>query len=135
MVYDVPIFAGVGEHEQHLLAGKLTVEYVNEGIVIEEGAVGDKLYVITKGTVLISKRYPSKGWVPINTLGPGDFFGEIAILRKIPRTARVSVLTPCTFLTINADDFLEIYQSFSAPSRDNIQIIIAKRLEQLRDMA
>lgn len=99
-------------------------------IIIEQGEIGDSLYIIIKGRVTVSIRKASRGWIRINTLGPGDVFGEIAILRNIPRTARITTETPCTFLTINAKDFLEIYHYFPPKSRDNIQLIVAKRLAQ-----
>ena len=130
----VSIFSGIGIHEQHILADKCSISHQERGkIVIEQGEVADRLYMIIKGTVLISKKTALNEWVHVNTLGPGDVFGEIAILRSYPRTARVTTETPCTFLTVNAQDFLDIYQYFPAHSRDNIQLVIAKRLEELPD--
>ena len=123
------IFTGIGEHEQHMLASKcLIVTYKQDEVVIEQGAVGDTLYAIIKGRVTVSVKTRVDGWMRINTLGVGDVFGEIAILRNIPRTARITTQSPCIFLTINAKNFLEVYQYFPPKSRDNIQLIVAKRL-------
>jgi CRP/FNR family cyclic AMP-dependent transcriptional regulator len=128
----VSIFSGIGIHEQHMLADKCTILHrERDEIIIEQGEVADRLYMIIKGSVLISKRTVLNEWVHVNTLGPGDVFGEIAILRSYPRTARVTTATPCTFLTVSAQDFLHIYQYFPANSRDNIQGVIAKRLAGL----
>jgi len=126
------IFSGIGIHEQHMLADKCHISHRESGeIIIEQGEVADRLYMIIKGTVLVSKRTVLNEWIHVNTLGPGDIFGEIAILRSYPRTARVTTETPCTFLSVNAEDFLHIYQYFPAHSRDNIQLVIAKRLAEL----
>ena len=131
IINSIPIFSGVGMHEQHLIADKCVIaEAKADEIIIKQGDIGDHLYIIIKGKVLISKQTKSKKCVKINTLGPGDVFGEIAILRNIRRTAFVTTLEPCTFLTIDAHDFLKIYQYFSAASRDNIQLVIEKRLLQ-----
>lgn len=92
--------------------------------------IGDRLYIIIKGTVEVCVKTNSKGWKRINTLGPGDVFGEIAILRNIRRTARIVTITACQFLTINAKDFLDVYQYFPARARDNIQLVVAKRLQE-----
>jgi CRP/FNR family cyclic AMP-dependent transcriptional regulator len=100
-------------------------------IVIEQDDVSNNLYIIINGYVLVSKRKLSNEWVKVNQLGPGDFFGEIALLRNVRRTARVTTKTLCTFLTMNGADFLEIYKYFPARARDNIQIIVAKRLAEL----
>lgn len=125
------IFTGIGLPEQKMLAEKcVIVDYKPEEIVIEQGEVGDKLYIIMKGSVLVSVKTPSMGWKRVNTLFAGDVFGEIAILRNIRRTARISTLTACKFLTINAKDFLAVYQYFPAKARDNIQLVVAKRLQE-----
>ena len=123
------IFASLGTQEQNTMATKLyIVQRPANEIIIEQGDVGDSLYIIMKGFVTVSKKHDSKGWIRINRLGPGDVFGEIALLRNIRRTARVTTEGPCTFLTINTNDFLEIYRTFPAKYRDNIQMFVAKRL-------
>lgn len=125
------IFTGIGFTEQKMLADKCTiVAYKPEEIVIEQGAIGDRLYIIIKGSVQVSVKTSSMGWKRINTLGAGDVFGEIAILRNIRRTARIITITACQFLTINAKDFLNVYQYFPARARDNIQLVVAKRLQE-----
>ncbi|MBI2785351.1 MAG: cyclic nucleotide-binding domain-containing protein [Legionella longbeachae] len=125
------IFTGIGLPELKMLADKcIIVNYKPEELVIEQGEIGDKLYIIIRGTVLVSVKTPSMGWKRINTLGAGDVFGEIAILRNIPRTARISTITACQFLNICAKDFLAVYQYFPARSRDNIQLVVTKRLQE-----
>ncbi len=129
-----PLFSGVGLPEQHMLADKCTIiDRPAEEIIIEQGDVGDRLYVIIKGIVVVSRKTPSEGYQRINTLTDGDVFGEIAVLHKVLRTARITTKTKCRFLTINGDDFIHIYEHFPAQSRDNIQLVIAKRLAQLND--
>jgi CRP-like cAMP-binding protein len=131
-IYNATIFSGIGITEQKMLADKSVVARCGtDEIIIEQGEIGDKLYIIIEGRMLVSVKDIDLGRKRINILGPGDVFGEIAILRRIPRTARVSTMTPCTFLSINAQDFFDAYQYFPARARDNIQLVIAKRLQQL----
>lgn len=131
MLSRAPIFTGVGLIEQKMLADKCVIANFNpEEIVIEQGEIADKLYIIIHGTVNVSIKTQSMEWKRINILGPGDVFGEIAILRNIRRTARISTITNCQFLTISAKDFLEVYQYFPAQARNNIQLVVAKRLQQ-----
>lgn len=123
------IFASLGMQEQSTMANKLyIVQRPGNQIVIEQGDVGDSLYIIIKGFVTVSVKHKSRGWIRVNRLGPGDVFGEIALIRNVRRTARITTEEPCVFLTINARDFLEIYQTFPAKYRDNIQLYVAKRL-------
>ena len=131
-IYHTSIFAGIGLLEQKMLAAKSTVTRCSAGdIVIEQGDIGDTLYIIMKGQMLVSVRDISTGWKRVNTLGPGDVVGEIAIIKRIPRTARVSAITPCIYLTIKAEDFFAAYRSFPPKARDNIQLVVAKRLQEL----
>lgn len=132
MIEQIPIFAGIGIHEQHLVARRCHIRKVDaDEIVIEQDDVSDFLYLIVEGSVLVTKKSHSNGWVKVAALNKGDFFGEIAILRNIRRTARVTTETPCTLLTLSGEDFLKIYQTFPRQSRDNIQLVVAKRLAEL----
>ncbi len=130
VISNAAMFAGIGLADQQMLADKCSViDCDKDQIIIEQGEVGDTLYLIVHGRVIVSIKNESLGqWTKINTLFTGDVFGEIAILRNIPRTARITTETACTFLTINARNFLEAYQDFPPRSRDNIQLIVEKRL-------
>jgi len=115
-----------------VLAERCQVEGFGPKVMIfEEGARGDKMYMIESGQVIVSKK-SHYGQQQIAVLGPGDFFGEIAILKHIPRTARVTTKTACQFLTLDMHNFLQIYANLPGHVRDDMQIIVAKRLAQLR---
>lgn len=77
--------------------------------VIREGDVGDRWYVVESGELLVTK-----GGARLNTLGPGDGFGEIALLRDVPRTATVTAVTACVLLTLERHDFLEVVSGMQA---------------------
>jgi CRP-like cAMP-binding protein len=127
----VTLFMGIGMQELSIIADKChMVRYAPDSIIIEQGEPGDTLYVIVRGTVQVSVKTQTMGWKIINTLGPGQVVGEISILRNIPRTAQVKTIENCKFLTISAKDFLDAYKYFPPRARDNIQIIVAKRLQE-----
>jgi CRP-like cAMP-binding protein len=133
MLNNTPYFAGFNFHEHRMILNKCIFQNVEANkVVIRQGDIGDCLYIIVKGQVEISIKKDTDYRVKIATLGIGEAFGEIAILRKIPRTAFVTTCTPCTFLTIKSADFLKMYQYFSVKSCDNIQLLIEKRLAGLK---
>jgi CRP-like cAMP-binding protein/Flp pilus assembly protein TadD len=75
--------------------------YPAEEIIFECGATGDTCYVIVAGEVEVLAPDALGNEIPVSTLGPGDFFGEIALLESIPRTAKVVTTQPSRFLVLN----------------------------------
>ena len=77
------IFGPLGPANLERVARNMVPLEVAAGVVvIREGDAGDRFYVIEAGTVVVTK-----AGAALVTLGPGDFFGEIALLRDVPRTA------------------------------------------------
>ena len=68
--------------------------------IVREGEVGTDFYLILEGEAVVS-RAGSK----VATLGPGQYFGELAVLDHAPRNATVSAATPMKLLTLGAREF------------------------------
>ena len=69
--------------------------------VVQEGDVGQHFYIVAAGNVRVSR-----GEVHIRELGPGSWFGELALLRQVPRTATVTALTEVSLWAVDRDSFL-----------------------------
>ncbi|MGB6457156.1 MAG: MFS transporter [Streptosporangiaceae bacterium] len=83
--------------------------------VVREGDQSDAFYAVTNGEVVVSAIGETHGRpVPLRTLGPGSYFGEIGLLAHVPRTATVTATTACTLLRIGGGDFLDALTSLSA---------------------
>jgi MFS family permease len=99
----IPIFAPLPAPAiERLLAHVGWITVPAGTIVIREGAVGDRFYVIGEGAVDITR-----GDRQLARRVPGDFFGEIALLRDVPRTATVTAVYPLRLLTLEREPFLE----------------------------
>jgi CRP-like cAMP-binding protein len=90
--------------------------------VCEQGAPGDAFYVIESGQaeVLGDGRL-------IRTLGPGDYFGEIALLRAVPRTATVRATTELRMSELTRELFIPVVSGYGASARES-EAVVGSRL-------
>jgi MFS family permease len=98
----VPLFAPLPPTSLEKLARSAERQQIDAGTtVVTEGDHGDTFYVIVDGSLGVeaSGRH-------LRDLEAGDFFGEIALLRDVPRTATVTALTEATLLAVQRIDFL-----------------------------
>ena len=82
-------------------AALVRVDLPADSVVVREGDVGDRFWVIEEGDVVVDQ-----GGTPIARLGPGDSFGELALIRDIPRTASVTAQGPVGLYALDRESFL-----------------------------
>jgi ATP-binding cassette subfamily B protein len=108
----IPIFANLHEDALKELAGEFSTEIFEPGVtVIQENAKGDKFYIIVRGSLQVLKRGPDGLDKPIVVLSDGDHFGEIALLKSIPRTASLKTLSHTTCLSLSHERFSRLVES------------------------
>jgi MFS family permease len=117
------IFAPLPEATLERLASELEeVEAPAGATIFHQGDHGDRFYVIDEGMVEVL----ADGRPPVE-LGASDFFGEIALLRDVPRTATVRVLTDAKLYALGRDAFVSAVTGY-ARSRDAADKVIGLRL-------
>ena len=80
--------------------------------IIQQGEVGDRMYLISEGTVAVLSEEPGRPPRQLAQLREGEHFGEIALIQDIPRTATVSALTDVTLLTLMKKDLDSLMHEF-----------------------
>ena len=91
------------------LAGQfLSDRHAENREVFRQGDPGERFYVIVRGTVEVLRNTPKGDDQHIATLWDGDCFGEVALVRDVPRNATIKTVTECQFLTLHRKPFLEL---------------------------
>ncbi len=107
----IPLFHGLSGEQRSALASKLQRRTVAAGtVILREGEPGEHLFVIVSGGVRVaSDDLPDA--VFLGRLGPGEFFGETALLRSRVRTAAVIAESDTELLVLSRGDFDELSQA------------------------
>ncbi len=129
----IPIFAGLERPDLEALAERFGEQVFPAGAVItREGECGARVlafFVITRGSATVSKTARR-----VATLGPGDYFGEIALFEDVPRTATVTAHTDLTCLTLSAPEFRPFVEANPAIGWRMLSTM-ALRLAELRALS
>jgi CRP/FNR family cyclic AMP-dependent transcriptional regulator len=122
----IPLFSGFDRHHIERL-GMLTDEVdVPAGkVLIRQGDNGDDLMIIVSGQVAVERDGRQ-----IDQMGPGDFFGEIALIERGPRTATCTAEAPTRLLVVNHRDFHTLMDEFPAVATQ-LLTTLAQRLRRL----
>jgi CRP-like cAMP-binding protein len=124
----VPLFARMGRGELERL-GQLAdeIEVGLDEVLAEQGSLGQEFFIVLDGrlSVLDGRR-------PINQLGPGDFFGEIALLDGHRRTATVRADGITRLLVIGHREFNALMGEFPSV-REAVLQAVAERLRRAED--
>jgi MFS family permease len=96
----VPLFEPLSIVAKEHLAAKLTRVHVDPGeVVVRKGENGERFYIVGDGELEVTNGVSGSA-------RGGDFFGEIALLRDVPRTATVRATSPSELYALDRDDFL-----------------------------
>ena len=121
LVDSVPMFAPLSiAAKEHLAARLVEVPVAPGEVVIRTGDVGDRFYVVAEGRLEVTNGAEA-------TAGPGDFFGEIALIRDVPRTATVRATAPSRLYALEREDFLAAVTGHSAVQSAG-EAVVSERL-------
>jgi CRP/FNR family transcriptional regulator, cyclic AMP receptor protein len=125
----VPLFSDCSKQELQRLARRTTDIAIQVGQpIIKEGRTGFEFFVIVEGTAEVTRRGKR-----ITELGPGDFFGELALLDNAPRDATVAALTPMEVIVLTRAEFNAVLSEAPGMTR-KLMTGMARRLRQLDEL-
>jgi CRP-like cAMP-binding protein len=120
----IPLFESLGERALARVA-ELATEFEEPAgwVLVEVGQPGSGMFVLEEGTVTVQTP-DGREW----DLGPGEFFGELALLTDHPRNARIRAKTPVRCLAISRMDFAKLLKE-----EPEIAVAMLPRLAQRVD--
>ena len=133
----VPFFDGLTPEALAMIAQVTTEESHASGTrLFQYGDPGDKLYIILEGKVRISREVGGMGEEALAVLGPGEVFGEMALLDESPRSAGALAHERCRLLVITKDafdDLLFLHKDLAYEVLWSCVRMLAARLRETND--
>jgi len=122
------VFPGLTDSWIQYIVSSLQARSFQAGaIIFEEGEPADSFYIIESGHVEVSKRFEGNAPRILVRQGPGEFFGELALVQENPRAATVTAIEDTTLLEISKADFIQ-YLSHNPSMAVSIMRTMATRL-------
>ena len=110
---DIWLFSSCSASELRKIRGSLDELVVAKGkILVEEGRIGMEFFIIVSGTAAVTREGKK-----VATLGPGDHFGELALLDRRPRSASVVSETEMDLLVLSQRQFNSLLESVPTIAR------------------
>lgn len=128
----VPLFASLSKRELDLVLKQADhLRFPARYRVVREGATGEEFWMVLEGKLSVHR-----GGQEVAELGPGDFFGELAVLDPAPRDADIVSTTPVELLVIGRRRFWALMEGSPTIQR-KVLVGLARRLHELdaRDTA
>jgi CRP-like cAMP-binding protein len=134
----IPLFQTLEDRDLREIADLLIDrKFPKNATIFEEGVGGDYMYVIQEGQVKVTKMSEDGREKILEILGPGDFFGEMALLDREPRSASIKTTLRCVLLALSRKDFVDLLRRNPDIAMELIRVL-SRRLreadEQIRGL-
>ncbi|MFW6081800.1 MAG: cyclic nucleotide-binding domain-containing protein, partial [Desulfosalsimonas sp.] len=133
LLKNIAIFSGLSVSELGAIAAVTEeIDYEAESAVIEEGEAGDRVYLIIEGRVAVCKGKDPDREFRLDTMGAGDYFGEMALFEEAERSATIRTLEPSRFLVLDKQEFYELVREYPGIALQ-ICTVLSHRLRHLHE--
>jgi CRP-like cAMP-binding protein len=134
LLKQTPLFEGLGDADVEELAQSTRIQDYRAGqTIVIEGRVGAAFFILVSGSVEVVKRRGQSDEAVLAILQAGDFFGELATMRHVPRSASIRALQDSRCLVIRRADF-EAYISKYPDVVAKVEATLTSRFGEVSDL-
>jgi CRP/FNR family transcriptional regulator, cyclic AMP receptor protein len=133
LLHRVPLFSELSQEDLEAISRVAVPRSYPKGVrVFHEGDRSDACYIVRSGDLRVTREHPDGRAIALATLGPGDIFGELAMLDREARSASVEALSECRLLALPAGDVRRLLQ---ASSEITVKLVVAltRRLREANE--
>jgi CRP/FNR family cyclic AMP-dependent transcriptional regulator len=129
----VPLFSKLSRGDLEQISRVAVARNYPRGVrVFHEGDRSDVCYIVRAGDLRVTREHPDGRAIALATLGPGDIFGELAMLDGEARSASVETLSECELLALPAGDVRRMLQS-SSEITVKLVVALTRRLREANE--
>ena len=130
----VRVFGEIGESDLAELALRLREQTIKKGqVLFREGDAGSEMFIIRRGTMIISKPVTGNVEQVLAHVGIGDFFGEMSLFDHSPRSATLQAETDAVLLTLDRDSVEHLTRVSPRAAAAFFRSLLGVFIERLRD--
>jgi CRP-like cAMP-binding protein len=129
----VRIFEGVAEAELLAVAERLRERRLRKGqVLFREGDAGEEMFLVSQGTILVSKSVTGRVEQVLARIGAGDFFGEMSLFGRAPRSATVQADSDVVLLVLDREGLQRLIDMSPRAAAAFFQALVQVFIERLR---
>ena len=130
---EVRLFKDIAEPELTTLAQTLRERPLKRGqVLVREGEAGEEMFVVLRGSMVISKAVTGRVEQVLARIGPGDFFGEMSLFDRSPRSATVQADADATLLVLDREALRRLTEQSPRAAAAFFQALVQVFIERLR---
>jgi len=130
---EVRLFKNIAEPELGTLAASLRERSLKRGqVLFREGEPGEEMFVVLRGSIVISKPVTGRVEQVLARIGPGDFFGEMSLFDRSPRSATVQADSDVALLALDREAMRRLTEVSPRAAAAFFHALVQVFIERLR---
>lgn len=130
---EVRLFKEIAPPELHELAQRLRERALRKGqVLFREGEPGDEMFLVRRGTIVVSKAVTGRVEQVLARMGPGDFFGEMSLFDHSPRSAAVQAESDVALLVLDRPNLQHLIDLSPRAAAGFFHALVGVFIERLR---